>query len=393
MGLDPPGRSRSTPMPRMTAAAAAVEILKREGVTTAFGVPGAAINPFYRELKNVGGIGHTLARHVEGASHMAEGYTRAKAGNIGVCIGTSGPMRHRHDHRSVLGDRGLDPDPVHHRPGPGLEAPQGGLPGRRHRLDRQAGDQGRHDRPGGRAGPRRLPAGLPPDALRPPRPGPHRPPDRRPADRDRVRPGDLRAAGGLQAAGHPRPGREGTELPPGVRAPADRRRWRHHQRRRVRPPRRVRRADQRPGHLHSDGLGHHPGRPRAGGRHGRCPDRAPLRQRDLPGVGLRPRHRQPLGQPSHRLQHGRVHQGPEVRPRRHRAHPDRQDLRSGLRHRLRRQGRAGALHRDRQGAEGHAASCRTSPPGPPPRRSARPPSSAGRTSTTSRSSRSASTRR
>ncbi|MEW5631358.1 glyoxylate carboligase [Streptomyces hydrogenans] len=78
-------------MPRMTAAAAAVEILKREGVTNAFGVPGAAINPFYRELKNVGGVSHTLARHVEGASHMAEGYTRAKAGNIGVCIGTSGP--------------------------------------------------------------------------------------------------------------------------------------------------------------------------------------------------------------------------------------------------------------------------------------------------------------
>ncbi|WP_406865479.1 glyoxylate carboligase [Streptomyces sp. HUAS MG47] len=75
----------------MTAAAAAVEILKREGVTNAFGVPGAAINPFYRELKNVGGISHTLARHVEGASHMAEGYTRAEAGNIGVCIGTSGP--------------------------------------------------------------------------------------------------------------------------------------------------------------------------------------------------------------------------------------------------------------------------------------------------------------
>ncbi|MCG6493786.1 glyoxylate carboligase [Kitasatospora sp. A2-31] len=75
----------------MTAAAAAVEILKREGVEQAFGVPGAAINPFYRELRNVGGIKHTLARHVEGASHMAEGYTRAKAGNIGVCIGTSGP--------------------------------------------------------------------------------------------------------------------------------------------------------------------------------------------------------------------------------------------------------------------------------------------------------------
>ncbi|WP_127359634.1 glyoxylate carboligase [Actinacidiphila soli] len=78
-------------MPRMTAARAAVEILKREGVDTAFGVPGAAINPFYAALKASGGIDHTLARHVEGASHMAEGYTRTKAGNIGVCIGTSGP--------------------------------------------------------------------------------------------------------------------------------------------------------------------------------------------------------------------------------------------------------------------------------------------------------------
>ncbi|MEU5242488.1 glyoxylate carboligase [Streptomyces lydicus] len=78
-------------MPRMTAARAAVEILKREGVTNAFGVPGAAINPFYAALKGAGGIGHTLARHVEGASHMAEGYTRTHPGNIGVCIGTSGP--------------------------------------------------------------------------------------------------------------------------------------------------------------------------------------------------------------------------------------------------------------------------------------------------------------
>ncbi|MFE3882448.1 glyoxylate carboligase [Streptomyces lydicus] len=78
-------------MPRMTAARAAVEILKREGVSHAFGVPGAAINPFYAALKGAGGIDHTLARHVEGASHMAEGYTRTHPGNIGVCIGTSGP--------------------------------------------------------------------------------------------------------------------------------------------------------------------------------------------------------------------------------------------------------------------------------------------------------------
>src|ERR1700692_3664852 len=78
-------------MSRMTAADAAVAILRREGVTNVFGLPGAAINPFYAAMRDSGGITHTLARHVEGASHMAEGYTRARAGNIGVCIGTSGP--------------------------------------------------------------------------------------------------------------------------------------------------------------------------------------------------------------------------------------------------------------------------------------------------------------
>src|SRR5436305_2947945 len=78
-------------MPRMTTADAAVAILRREGVTNAFGLPGAATNPFYAAMRRDGGITHTLARHVEGASHMAEGYTRTEAGNIGVCVGTSGP--------------------------------------------------------------------------------------------------------------------------------------------------------------------------------------------------------------------------------------------------------------------------------------------------------------
>src|SRR5215831_11346990 len=78
-------------MPKMRAIDAAVHVLEREGVTTAFGVPGAAINPLYSALKARGSIAHILARHVEGASHMAEGYTRAASGNIGVCIGTSGP--------------------------------------------------------------------------------------------------------------------------------------------------------------------------------------------------------------------------------------------------------------------------------------------------------------
>ena len=79
-------------MPKMTAAEAAVRVMEKEGVTAAFGVPGAAINPLYAALRQAPehrsrpGDGH-----VEGASHMAEGYTRAEAGNIGVCIGTSGP--------------------------------------------------------------------------------------------------------------------------------------------------------------------------------------------------------------------------------------------------------------------------------------------------------------
>jgi tartronate-semialdehyde synthase len=86
----------------MRAVDAAIAVLKKEGVKAMFGVPGAAINPFYSAMKKANDnadqlnddsdrIDHYLARHVEGASHMAEGYTRANPGNIGVCVGTSGP--------------------------------------------------------------------------------------------------------------------------------------------------------------------------------------------------------------------------------------------------------------------------------------------------------------
>ncbi|WP_448072864.1 glyoxylate carboligase [Georgenia yuyongxinii] len=78
-------------MTRMRAVDAAVAILEQEGATQAFGLPGAAINPFYDAMRRHGGIRHVLARHVEAASHMADGYSRAVAGNIGVCVGTSGP--------------------------------------------------------------------------------------------------------------------------------------------------------------------------------------------------------------------------------------------------------------------------------------------------------------
>jgi tartronate-semialdehyde synthase len=78
-------------MPRTRSVDAAVAIMVKEGVDVVFGLPGAAINPFYSAMRAEGSIRHVLARHVEGASHMAEGYTRTAVGNIGVCVGTSGP--------------------------------------------------------------------------------------------------------------------------------------------------------------------------------------------------------------------------------------------------------------------------------------------------------------
>ncbi len=77
-------------MAKMRAVDAIVLILEKEGATEAFGLPGAAINPLYSAMKQHGGIRHTLHRHVEGASHAADGYSRA-TGKIGLCLGTSGP--------------------------------------------------------------------------------------------------------------------------------------------------------------------------------------------------------------------------------------------------------------------------------------------------------------
>ncbi len=77
-------------MPRMTAAEAAVRVLESEGADVLFGIPGASILPFYAALRR-SRLRHVLARHEEGATHAAEGYTRARAGRIGIAVGTSGP--------------------------------------------------------------------------------------------------------------------------------------------------------------------------------------------------------------------------------------------------------------------------------------------------------------
>ncbi|MDT0302099.1 glyoxylate carboligase [Streptomonospora wellingtoniae] len=77
-------------MVQMPAMNAVVEVLKSEGVDTAFGCPGAAILPLYKALEEVGGIEHLTVRHEEGATHMADGWARTNGG-VGVAIGTSGP--------------------------------------------------------------------------------------------------------------------------------------------------------------------------------------------------------------------------------------------------------------------------------------------------------------
>jgi len=74
----------------MTATDAAISILYDEGVRHIFGIPGAGILPFYKSMKNNGKIKHMVARHEEGAIHMADGYARA-INTVGVCAATSGP--------------------------------------------------------------------------------------------------------------------------------------------------------------------------------------------------------------------------------------------------------------------------------------------------------------
>ncbi|GHV71366.1 tartronate-semialdehyde synthase [Spirochaetia bacterium] len=73
----------------MQAAEAMVQILEREGITDAFGIPGAGINGLYKYLEK-SKIKHYLVRHEEAAVHAADGYFRA-SGKMAAAICTSGP--------------------------------------------------------------------------------------------------------------------------------------------------------------------------------------------------------------------------------------------------------------------------------------------------------------
>ncbi len=75
---------------RMLGADAILRSLEAEGVDVAFGIPGGAILPTYDAFARGTTVRHVLARHEQGAGHMAQGYARA-SGKVGVAIATSGP--------------------------------------------------------------------------------------------------------------------------------------------------------------------------------------------------------------------------------------------------------------------------------------------------------------
>ncbi len=74
---------------QLTGAEALIRSLEYEGVEVVFGMPGGAILPAYDPLLD-SSIRHVLARHEQGAGHMASGYAHA-TGRVGVAVVTSGP--------------------------------------------------------------------------------------------------------------------------------------------------------------------------------------------------------------------------------------------------------------------------------------------------------------
>jgi acetolactate synthase-1/2/3 large subunit len=75
---------------KMNGADAILRCLEAEGVDVMFGLPGGAILPLYDAMARGTTVRHVLARHEQGAGHMAEGYARA-SGRVGVAVATSGP--------------------------------------------------------------------------------------------------------------------------------------------------------------------------------------------------------------------------------------------------------------------------------------------------------------
>ncbi len=74
---------------KLTGSQIFVECLKEQKVEILFGIPGGVLLPIFDALYDAP-IKFILARHEQGAAHMADGYARV-SGEVGVCIATSGP--------------------------------------------------------------------------------------------------------------------------------------------------------------------------------------------------------------------------------------------------------------------------------------------------------------
>ena len=85
-----PGSKTDKQGKTMTGAQAVIASLEAEGVDTIFGYPGGQAIKIYDALYDSKKIRHVLARHEQGATHMADGYARA-TGKVGVVLVTSGP--------------------------------------------------------------------------------------------------------------------------------------------------------------------------------------------------------------------------------------------------------------------------------------------------------------
>ncbi len=199
-------------MTRMLGSDAILRCLEAEGVEVMFGIPGGAILPTYDAIARGTTVRHVLARHEQGAGHMAEGYARA-SGKVGVAIATSGPGAT--NLVTPIADAWMDSTPLRLRHGPGALEPDRHrrLPGDRRDRHHDADRQALLARPGRS----RAAAGdeerVPRRAQRPSRPGARRHREGRPGGRVRLllpgrgRPGRLEAADEGERAPDPRGGK------------------------------------------------------------------------------------------------------------------------------------------------------------------------------------------
>ena len=304
-------------MTKMLGSDAILRSLEAEGVEVAFGIPGGAILPTYDAIARGTTVRHVLARHEQGAGHMAEGYARA-SGRTGVAIATSGPGRDQPRHGDCRRLDGLDAARLRHRAGPRRADRQRRLPGDRHHRHHPADRQALLARAGRRGAAAGDEGRVPRRLDRPLRPRARRRDEGRAGGRDRLplprRARSRRLASADQGASAPG-ARRGCGDPRGEAADLLRRRRRPERRRDPRAAR-ARRAPAGAGRRDADGEERAARQPSAELRLAR---HARLEVRELGVEQVRPDHRRGLAlrRPRHR-QGVRIRTGREGDPFRHR---------------------------------------------------------------------------